>query len=210
MQPRHSSNLASPNQALPGIEANMEPRPVFDDPSYRPSGRLEDKVAIITGGDSGIGRAVAVAFAKEGADVVIAYLDEHSDAEETKSLIEARGRRCELIAGDIGYEGPHPRAVIDLALRSFGHLDVLVNNAGIRMHKATLIRPGFGGGSVGWVSGRRLVCLGADCRAVGAGGRGGQGWRSARATGWSQWGQSPPGPRRRQNSWQSSQRRTPR
>ena len=138
MQPQRSSNPASPHQALPGIEANMEPRPVFDDPSYRPSGRLEDKVAIITGGDSGIGRAVAVAFAKEGADVVIAYLDEHSDAEETKSLIEARGRRCELIAGDIGYEGPHPRAVIDLALGAFGHLDVLVNNAGTKVHKATL------------------------------------------------------------------------
>ena len=139
MQPRHSSNPASPRQAPPGIESEMEPRPVFDDPSYRPSGRLEDKVAIITGGDSGIGRAVAVAFAKEGADIVIAYLNEHSDAEETKSLIEAQGRRCELTAGDIGYEGQHPHAVIDLALGTFGHLDVLVNNAGIKTHKATLL-----------------------------------------------------------------------
>jgi NAD(P)-dependent dehydrogenase (short-subunit alcohol dehydrogenase family) len=117
----------------------MDPRPVFDDPNYRPSRRLEDKVAVITGGDSGIGRAVAVAFAKEGADVVIAYLDEHADAEETKSAIEAHGRRCELIAGDIGYETPHPQAVIDLALDAFGHLDVLINNAGVKMPKASLL-----------------------------------------------------------------------
>ncbi len=139
MEPTRSIDLASPHQDPPGLESRMDPRPVFDDPNYRPSRRLEDKVAVITGGDSGIGRAVAVAFAKEGADVVIAYLDEHADAEETKSAIEAHGRRCELIAGDIGYETPHPQAVIDLALDAFGHLDVLINNAGVKMPKASLL-----------------------------------------------------------------------
>ncbi len=128
--------LASPPQDPPGLESRMEPRPGFDDPNYRCSRRLEDKVAVITGGDSGIGRAVAVALAKEGAAAVIAYLDEHADAEETKSAIEAHGRRCELIAGDIGYEAPHPQAVIDLALGAFGRLDVLVNNAGVKMPEA--------------------------------------------------------------------------
>ena len=139
MQLEKSGGLLPPHQASPGIESEMDPRPVFDDPNYRPSGRLEGKVAIVTGGDSGIGRAVAVAFAKEGADVVIAYLDEHSDAEETKSLIEAKGRRCELASGDLGYETQHQHAVVDLALATFGHLDVLVNNAGIKMHKESLL-----------------------------------------------------------------------
>ncbi len=109
MEPTLSIALTAPHQEPPGLESRMQPRPIFDDPYYRPSGKLEDKVAIITAGDIGIGRAVAVAFVKEGADVVIAYLDEHADAKETKCLIEGYGRRCELIAGDIGYETPHTR-----------------------------------------------------------------------------------------------------
>src|ERR1043166_1172198 len=84
----------------PGREFKMQPRPQAEKPGHRGSAKLEGKVAIITGGDSGIGRAVAVAFAKEGADLAIAYLNEHRDAEETKRLVEAEGRRCEIVAGD--------------------------------------------------------------------------------------------------------------
>ncbi|WP_298383371.1 SDR family oxidoreductase [Ferrimicrobium sp.] len=139
MQLVETNGSGSRNQEPPGLESRMDPRPVFDDPNYRPSSRLENKVALITGGDSGIGRAVAIAFAKEGADVVLSYLDEHTDARETKSLIEAYGGRCEVIAGDIGYENPHSQAVIDLALDTHGHLDVLVNNAGVMMLKPSLV-----------------------------------------------------------------------
>ncbi|MDQ3045206.1 MAG: SDR family NAD(P)-dependent oxidoreductase, partial [Chloroflexota bacterium] len=88
----------------PGIESEMTPRPLAADPEYRGSGKLRGKAALISGGDSGIGRAVAVVFAKEGADVAISYLNEHEDAEETKRLVEAEGRRCLLLPGDIGEE----------------------------------------------------------------------------------------------------------
>src|SRR5215208_5603407 len=88
----------------PGVESKMTPKPKADDPGYKGSGKLEGKVAIITGGDSGIGRAVAIAYAKEGADVAVVYLNEHKDAEETKRLVEQEGRRCITIAGDIGGE----------------------------------------------------------------------------------------------------------
>ena len=91
-------------QRQPGIESKMRPRPRHSDPDQRGSDRLKDKVALITGGDSGIGRAVAIAFAKEGADLAIAYLDEHEDAAETKRLVEEQGRRCITIAGDVGDE----------------------------------------------------------------------------------------------------------
>lgn len=113
----------------PGIESIMTPRPVFDDPCYRPGGKLRDKVALITGGDSGIGRATAVAFAKEGADIAISYLYEHGDAEETKYYVQALGRRCIAIPGDIGYED-HCRRVVAETVRFFGRIDILVNNAG--------------------------------------------------------------------------------
>jgi NAD(P)-dependent dehydrogenase (short-subunit alcohol dehydrogenase family) len=112
----------------PGIEAEMTPRPRAEDAGYRGSGKLRDKVGIITGGDSGIGRAVAIAFAKEGADVAVLYLDEHQDAEETRRLVEEHGRRCHLIAGDVGDEDFCRRAVEE-AVRELGRLDVLVNNA---------------------------------------------------------------------------------
>jgi hypothetical protein len=88
----------------PGIESEMTPRPQAEDRDYRGSGKLQGKVALITGGDSGIGRAVAIAFAKEGADVAIAYLSEHGDAQETRALVEKEGRRCVAIAGDVGHE----------------------------------------------------------------------------------------------------------
>jgi NAD(P)-dependent dehydrogenase (short-subunit alcohol dehydrogenase family) len=112
----------------PGIESEMTPRPKSDDAQYRGSGKLQDKVALITGGDSGIGRAVAIAFAKEGADVAISYLNEHDDAKETKKLVEAQGRKCTTIAGDIGNEN-FCQQVVQQTIDEFGKLDILVNNA---------------------------------------------------------------------------------
>ncbi len=112
----------------PGLESRMEPRPDFEDETRRPSGKLNGRRALITGGDSGIGRAVAVAFASEGADVAIVYLDEHTDAEETRRQIEEEGGRCVAIAGDIG----DPAFCTEAAKRSMeelGGLDILVNNA---------------------------------------------------------------------------------
>ena len=112
----------------PGEEKKMTPRPVFIRADYRGSGKLEDKVALITGGDSGIGRAAAVAFAREGADVAIIYLNEDADAQETARLIEAEGRRALLIARDIAKEGACQKAVKQ-TVKEFGRIDVLVNNA---------------------------------------------------------------------------------
>jgi len=105
----------------------MRPRPDYGEESYRGFGRLTGKVAIITGGDSGIGRAVALAFAREGADVVIAYLDEHEDAHETQRVVEASGRRASR-GGDLA-DDAHCRRVVDEAVRTFGRIDLLVNNA---------------------------------------------------------------------------------
>lgn len=112
----------------PGRESEMTPQPKADDPQYRGSGKLQDKVALITGGDSGIGRAVAIAFAKEGADVAIMYLNEHDDAKQTKQLVEQQGRRAVAIAGDIGDENFCQQAV-QQTVDEFGKLDILVNNA---------------------------------------------------------------------------------
>ncbi len=112
----------------PGRESEMTPRPQSEKPEHRGSGKLAGKVALITGGDSGIGRAIAIAFAKEGADVAITYLNEHKDANETKAEVEKHGRRCTLLAGDVGDPQVCERWVQE-TLREFGHLDVLVNNA---------------------------------------------------------------------------------
>jgi NAD(P)-dependent dehydrogenase (short-subunit alcohol dehydrogenase family) len=112
----------------PGIEAEMKPRPKAEDPGDKGCGKLQDKVALITGGDSGIGRAVAIAFAKEGADVAIVYLDEHQDAEETQRQVAQEGRRCLMIAGDIGVEAFCHEAV-NRTIAELGKLDILVNNA---------------------------------------------------------------------------------
>lgn len=112
----------------PGIESQMEPIPEFDNPAYKAAGKLKDKVALITGGDSGIGRAVAIAYAKEGADVVLVYLNEHGDAEETKRHIENVGRKCLHIEGDIGDE-KFCQQIINQTVQEFGKLDILVNNA---------------------------------------------------------------------------------
>lgn len=112
----------------PGVNAMMNPKPVYEDPNYPSSNRLSGKTAIITGGDSGIGRSVAVAFAKEGADIAIAYLDEHQDANETREIIESSGRKCLLIAGDIGCEN-FCREAVKKVIDTFGKIDILVNNA---------------------------------------------------------------------------------
>jgi len=116
-------------QQPPGLESEMEPRPDYGEETYRGSRRLEGKAAIITGGDSGIGRAVALAFAREGADVLIAYLpEEETDAQETVRVVEAAGRKAITVPGDIGSES-HCQQLVQQAVTAFGRLDVLVNNA---------------------------------------------------------------------------------
>lgn len=112
----------------PGHESEMRPQPVYIAPDYQGSRKLTDKIAVITGGDSGIGRAVAAAFATEGADIVIVYLDEHEDAEKTRRIVEDCGRQCLTLAGDVGDES-FCRSVIDTTVARFGRIDVLVNNA---------------------------------------------------------------------------------
>jgi NAD(P)-dependent dehydrogenase (short-subunit alcohol dehydrogenase family) len=112
----------------PGIESEMIPRPQAEDSQYRGSGKLQDKVALITGGDSGIGRAVAIAYAKEGAEIAIIYFNEHADAAETKRQVEEEQRHCLTIAGDIGDEQFCQHAVEQI-VKELGHLDILVNNA---------------------------------------------------------------------------------
>mgnify|MGYP003583673816 CR=1 FL=1 len=124
-----------PSQRLekPGIEAQMELRPRYEAPDYRGSGKLQDMRAVVTGGDSGIGRAVALLFAREGADVAIVYLNEHEDAQETKRHVEAEGRRCLLIPGDVS-DGAFCEKAVAKAVKEFGGLDILVNNAAFQMH----------------------------------------------------------------------------
>ena len=112
----------------PGREYEMTPRPKAEDAQHRGSGKLDGKVALITGGDSGIGRAVAIAFAKEGADVAINYLEEDRDAQETRRLVEEHGRKCLLLRGDVGDE-KLCRRIVDQTAKELGRLDILVNNA---------------------------------------------------------------------------------
>lgn len=122
----------------PGIEAQMHPEPLYIRDDYQGSGKLQDRVALITGGDSGIGRAVAVHYAREGADVAIVYLNEHEDATKTKELVEKEGRRCVTIPGDVGDKSFCERAV-QRTIETFGKLDILVNNAA-EQHMAEDIR----------------------------------------------------------------------
>jgi NAD(P)-dependent dehydrogenase (short-subunit alcohol dehydrogenase family) len=124
-----------PEQHLekPGEEADLELPPIFEAPYYKGSGKLLDKVALVTGGDSGIGRAVAVLYAREGADVAVVYLNEHEDAEETKHAVEQEGRRCMVIAGDVA-DPVFCRYAVDRTVNELGAIDVLVNNAAFQQH----------------------------------------------------------------------------
>ena len=116
----------------PGMEYEMNPLPIYDAPNYNLKGDiLRGKVAIITGGDSGIGRAVSLAYARQGADLVIVYFNEHKDAEETKKLVEAEDRKCTLISGDIS-DVKFCRSVIEKTMEEYGKIDILVNNAAVQ------------------------------------------------------------------------------
>lgn len=122
----------------PGLEYLMIPRPIYDNPAYIGTGKLKDKVAVITGGDSGIGRAAAVAFAKEGADLVIVYLDEHQDAVETREAVTRLGRRCLLLPVDLRQKTA-AECIVQTTMQAFGRLDILVNNAGVQFVRPSLL-----------------------------------------------------------------------
>jgi NAD(P)-dependent dehydrogenase (short-subunit alcohol dehydrogenase family) len=128
-----------PKQHLskPGEESRLDPAPLYDAPFYKGSGKLQDKVALITGGDSGIGRSVAVLFAREGADIAIVHLDEEADAEITRQAVEAEGRRCLVIAGDVS-RAKFCEMAVKRTVAKFGQLDVLVNNAAFQLHETKL------------------------------------------------------------------------
>ena len=115
-------------QPMPGLSKKTQPVPDYGEQSYRGSGRLVGKRAVITGADSGIGRAVAIAYAREGADVLISYLDEEEDAQETKKWVEEAGRKAVLVAGDI-QSADHCRTIVEKAVSELGGIDILVNNA---------------------------------------------------------------------------------
>jgi NAD(P)-dependent dehydrogenase (short-subunit alcohol dehydrogenase family) len=121
------------HQAKPGQESRLDPPPMYDAPHYRGSGKLLDQVAIITGGDSGIGRAIAVLYAREGADVALLYLDEHEDARVTQQAVEAEGRRAITISGDVR-DREFCSDAVERVLQAFGRLDILVNNAAFQVH----------------------------------------------------------------------------
>jgi NAD(P)-dependent dehydrogenase (short-subunit alcohol dehydrogenase family) len=134
---KHPEDLPAQHLKKPGREGELELAPQFMAPDYRGSGKLEGFAAIVTGADSGIGRAVAVLFAREGADVTVAYLDEHDDAAETKRCIEAEGRRCVLVAGDVK-KTKFAEKVVARTIDAFGRLDVVVNNAAFQEHADSL------------------------------------------------------------------------
>jgi NAD(P)-dependent dehydrogenase (short-subunit alcohol dehydrogenase family) len=137
--PRPQPELPLPAQHMekPGIEAQMELKPRYQAPDYRGSEKLKDMVALITGGDSGIGRAVAVLYAREGADVAIVYLNAHEDAEETKRAVESEGRQCLLITGDVK-DSKFCRDAVERTVAKFQRLDILVNNAAFQEHASSL------------------------------------------------------------------------
>ncbi len=135
-EPRPESQPAQ-QQTPPGVLGKMDPKPDHGEESYRGSGRLTGKAAVITGGDSGIGRAVAIAFAREGADVLISYLNEHEDAKDTAKYVEQAGRKCVLVPGDLA-DRAHQKTIIPKAVEEFGKVDVLVNNAAFQMSHDSL------------------------------------------------------------------------
>ncbi|VWX50658.1 SDR family oxidoreductase [Novosphingobium sp. 9U] len=129
--------LPEQQQSIPGTIADMDPKPDHGEESYKGSGRLSGKKAVITGGDSGIGRAVAIAFAREGADVLIAYLNEDQDAQDTAKWIEQAGQKAVIVPGDLS-RAEHCRSVIDRAVKAFGRIDIVVNNAAHQMTFKTI------------------------------------------------------------------------
>jgi NAD(P)-dependent dehydrogenase (short-subunit alcohol dehydrogenase family) len=135
-EPRPESQPAQ-QQEPPGVLGEMTPKPDHGEESYRGSGRLTGKAAVITGGDSGIGRAVAIAFAREGADVLIHYLNEHDDAKDTAKYVQEAGRKCVLVAGDLA-DRAHTKTIIPKAVEEFGKVDILVNNAAFQMSHDSL------------------------------------------------------------------------
>jgi NAD(P)-dependent dehydrogenase (short-subunit alcohol dehydrogenase family) len=128
---KETKTMPPQKQHLPGSEQKMHPKPISDDPEYKGTGQLKDKVALITGGDSGIGKAVAILFAKEGAKIAIAYLNEDEDAEETKKIIEKYGGEAILLPGDIGRPKVCKQIVKD-TVKKYGRIDILINNAGLQ------------------------------------------------------------------------------
>jgi NAD(P)-dependent dehydrogenase (short-subunit alcohol dehydrogenase family) len=135
-EPRPETQPAQ-QQDVPGVLGKMDPKPDHGEESYRGAGKLSGKAAVITGGDSGIGRAVAIAFAREGADVLISYLNEHDDAKDTARYVEEAGRRCVLVPGDLA-DRAHTKTIIPKAIEEFGKIDILVNNAAFQMSHDSL------------------------------------------------------------------------
>jgi NAD(P)-dependent dehydrogenase (short-subunit alcohol dehydrogenase family) len=136
-QERTDMSQPAQQQDVPGVQTAMTPRPDCGENSYRGSGRLVGKAAVITGADSGIGRAVAIAYAREGADVLISYLNEHDDAKDTAKLVEEAGRKAVLVSGDVS-QPQHCRDIIAKAVSEFGRVDILVNNAAFQMTRGSL------------------------------------------------------------------------
>ena len=132
-QRAYPSSFPEQHQDKPGTEATLVPKPMYEAPGYKGSDKLKDMAALVTGGDSGIGRAVAVLFAREGADVAITYLNEHDDADATKRAVEAEGRRCMVMSGDVA-NPKFCQAAVKETIDAFGRLDILVNNAAFQEH----------------------------------------------------------------------------
>lgn len=129
---------AQHQEIQPGLEYKMTPQPIFEDPNYKPSGKLQDKVVVISGGDSGIGRAISVLFAKEGANLVISYLNEHEDANYTKQVVESYGRKCLLIPGDLRDEQLSSK-IATTTMDYFGKIDILINNCGVQFPQNSIL-----------------------------------------------------------------------
>ncbi|MGY6272251.1 SDR family oxidoreductase [Achromobacter denitrificans] len=140
-RPHPTPPMPAQHLEKPGEEADMALKPQYQAPGYRGSGKLEGMAALVTGGDSGIGRAVCVLYAREGADIAVVYLNEHEDAEDTRRAVEREGRRCLLIAGDV-QDPAFCRSAVEQAVQAFGKLDVLVNNAAYQQHTDTLAEIG--------------------------------------------------------------------
>ena len=129
--------MPSKHLKKPGLESELDLKPMFEAPHYKGSGKLEGLAALITGGDSGIGRAVAVLFAREGADILVCYLNEDIDARHTQELVKKEGRRCSILKGDVG-KSDFCRKAVTHCIKEFGRLDVLVSNAAFQQHVAKL------------------------------------------------------------------------